>query len=339
MTQTSLPALLERCIALRKPLLSPHHDAAIRLFNGFAEGHPALAIDLYARTVVLHDYTRADFGDDVMTDAALEVVKQALPWVNAAVVKVRHSKQLETRNGRVVFGTEKDLARRVRENGVAYAVAPTAQRDVGLYLDTRHLREWAKANLSGQRVLNTFAYTGSLGVAAVAGGAREVVHTDLNKALLDVAKTSYSMNGFEIVRGHFKTGDFFDVVGKLKREDRLFDCVFVDPPYLSVTEQGRVDLEKEGARVVNRVRPLIAHQGRLVVVNNAVFLSGAEFIKQLEALCADGFARIEETLTVHDDAAGFAATRAGTFAVDPAPFNHSTKIAVLRVSRKDGRTQ
>ena len=339
MTTPDIAALLNRCITARLPLISPHHDNAVRLFNGFAEGLPTLSIDLYARTVVIHDYTKSDFGDDALTDEALKAVQKLLPWVTAAVVKVRHAKQLQTRNGRLTLGQEKDVAKRVRENGVAYAVAPMAQRDVGLYLDTRNLREWLKKNLSGARVLNTFAYTGSLGVAALAGGAREVIHTDMNKALLDVAKTSYSMNGFEISRSHFKVGDFFDVMGKLKREKGLFDCALVDPPYLSVTEQGRVELEKEGARVLNRVRPLIADGGRLIVVNNAVFLSGAEFMKQLEALCADGYSSIEETIAVADDAAGFSATRVGAFAVDPAPFNHSTKIAVLRVKRKDGRTK
>jgi 23S rRNA (cytosine1962-C5)-methyltransferase len=64
-----------------------------------------------------------------------------------------------------------------------------ANRDAGLYLDTRNLRGWLIENMAGARVLNTFAYTGSLGVAAKAGGASRVVHIDLKRAFLNVAKT------------------------------------------------------------------------------------------------------------------------------------------------------
>lgn len=33
-------------------------DGAYRLFNGFLEGYPDLAVDLYGRTLVLHNYAR-----------------------------------------------------------------------------------------------------------------------------------------------------------------------------------------------------------------------------------------------------------------------------------------
>ena len=47
------------------------------------------------------------------------------------------------------------------------------------YLDTRHVRRWVLDNLADQAVLNTFAYTGSLGVAAVAAGASRVPINEL----------------------------------------------------------------------------------------------------------------------------------------------------------------
>ena len=53
------------------------------------------------------------------------------------------------------------------------------------------------------------------------------------------------------------------------REAPLFDCVFVDPPFFSVTEKGRVDLEQDMVRLLNKVRPLVAHNGYLVAINNA----------------------------------------------------------------------
>jgi 23S rRNA (cytosine1962-C5)-methyltransferase len=75
--------------------------------------------------------------------------------------------------------------------------------DSSLYLDTRLLRAWASEHLGGKRVLNTFAYTGSLGVAAQAGGAARVVQLDLNRRFLNLAKDSYTLNGFPIHKSDF----------------------------------------------------------------------------------------------------------------------------------------
>lgn len=327
--------LLHEAIEARRSLFEGEPAAALRLFNGFVEGLPSLAIDLYASTVVVHD--ASDSGNEGLVRDVAALVRERVPQTTAVLWKARQAAEARRRNGVLVFGTPTALSRRVVENGVGYAVDLTMNRDASLYLDTRHLRRWAKENLAGKRVLNTFAYTGSLGVAAKAAGA-DVVHTDLNRRFLTVAKDSYTLNGFPIERRDFRTGDFFGVVGQLKRENALFDCVFIDPPFFSVTRGGRVDLESDFERLVNKVRPLVADGGSIVVVNNAVYLSGSQFLQRLESLCADGYLTIDDFVPVPDDSAGYPATRRGPPPANPAPFNHSTKIAVLGVRRKDARS-
>lgn len=333
-----LDGLYRAALSQRVERLTPPHEGALRLFNGYTEGRPGLAVDVYGTTLVIHDASGPK-GDRAMVDAILATSREVLPWLECALWKIREAQSPEVRNGAVIFGTEKDLTRRVREDGVLHAVRLTLNRDASLYLDTQPLRAWAKASLSGARVLNTFAYTGSLGVAAKAGGAQHVVHTDMNNAFLTVAKDSYALNSWEVVRRDFMAGDFFDVVGRLKRDDLLFDCVFVDPPFFSVTEKGRVDLEADMARILNKVRPLIADGGWLVAINNGVFASGAEFHKTLEGICAGGYLSIHSLVPAPLDFAGHPSTRRGALPVDPAPFNHSTKMAILSVKRKDGRRE
>jgi 23S rRNA (cytosine1962-C5)-methyltransferase len=188
--------------------------------------------------------------------------------------------------------------------------------------------------LKGKTVLNTFAYTGSLGVAAQAGGASRVVHLDRNRAFLNVAKTSYTLNGWPIHKPDFQAGDFFSSVSRFRRTGELFDCVLVDPPFFSTTSKGTIDLVNESHRVINKVRPLVANDGYLVAINNALFVSGAEYMRTLESLCTDGYLSIEELIPVPPDFTGYPQTIVRTPPVDPAPFNHSTKIAALRVRRK-----
>jgi 23S rRNA (cytosine1962-C5)-methyltransferase len=69
-------------------------------------------------------------------------------------------------------------------------------------------------------------------------------------------------------------------------------------------------------------------------VNNALFLTGAEFMRELEALCVGGWLEIERLIDVPDDVTGYPSTRVGTPPGDPAPFTHSTKIVVLTVRHK-----
>ena len=329
---------LTAAIDARAALNNGPHDTGYRLFNGFTEGAPQLALDIYAQTLVINDHSESTTGDEETIKKASELVRAKLPWLKSGLWKVRSAKDEGLRNGSVLFGTEKDLARRVVEDGVTYALDLRLNRDSSLYLDTRILRAWAKKTLANKRVLNTFSYTGSLGIAAKAGGAGQVMHTDLNNSFLTVAKDSYSMNGWPIAKRDFRVGDFFDVVGQLKRDDELFDCVFVDPPYFSVTAQGRVDLAHDMDRVLNKVRPLVAHQGWLVVVNNGLFVSGADFMATLEKLCVGGYMTIEERVGVPDDFLGTPSTRHGQLPADPAPFVHSTKMAILSVRRKDERS-
>jgi 23S rRNA (cytosine1962-C5)-methyltransferase len=186
--------------------------------------------------------------------------------------------------------------------------------------------------LHGKSVLNTFAYTGSYGVAALKGGASRVVQVDLNRRFLDVAAESYSLNGFPIHKGDLIARDFFEQVGSMKHEKRFFDCVIIDPPFFSSTSKGRVDQEKESVRLINKVRPLINDGGCLIAINNALFVSGREYMQTLESLCKDGYLKIRELISVPEDFAGY--NPVGKPITDPSPFNHSTKIAILDVKRK-----
>lgn len=334
----TLRARLERAIAYRSRFIAEPYDGAFRLFNGFSEGWADLAIDVYARTAVVHDYARP-LGDDsaggIGADAAvaIEVIRDRLPWIHAIVSKTREAKSAEARRGVLVVGEVVD--REVREHGVRYAVDPMINRDAGLYLDTRRLRAWALEHLRAKSVLNTFAYTCSLGIAARAAGASRVVDTDRNARFLDVGRASCALNGIAVRRGDFRVGDFWPVVSQLNRANERFDCVFLDPPFFAATDKGTVDLESNTTRLVNKVRPLVAHDGWLVAVNNGVYVSGAEYMAQLESLCASGYVSVEQLVPVDDDFLGDPSLRTSDPVRDPSPFVHSTKIAVLRIRRKD----
>ena len=331
MAQESIPALLEKAIDAREKLFDAGHKGAWRLFNGFLEDCPDLVADLYGCTLVLHDYAESPEEGLPIIEQAQEYLQSRLPWLQAGIVKLRNSPSAQAKRGRLLFGKNPD--RKVLEAGVWYALDLCMHQDASLYLDTRNLRAWAKQNLGGRSVLNTFAYTGSLGVAALAGGAERVFQLDLNRSFLNLAKSSYTLNGFPIHKEDFLCGDFFTEVNRLKRQGELFDCVIIDPPFFSITDKGRVDLVGQSQRLINKVRPLVNDGGWLVSINNALYVSGKEYMQTLEGLCADGYLKIAGVIPVPEDFSGYPETRVGEPVTDPSPFNHSTKIAVLEVRR------
>ncbi len=327
-------SLLENASAAREAYFDSGHKSAFRLFNGFSEGCPKLGVDIYAATAVLYNHAERPEQGLPLVHAAQVFLQEHYPWLRAGIVKTRNSPSAEEKRGKLLFGETPD--RKVQEHGVWYALDLCMNRDASLYLDTRNLRQWLIQQMRGKSVLNTFAYTGSLGVAACAGGATRVMQIDLNRSFLNLAKTSYTLNGFPIQKADIIVGDFWAQVNLLKRAGERFDCVLVDPPFFSTTTKGTLDLNTDSARLINKVRPLINNGGRLVTINNALYVSGREYLERLEALCADGYLKIAEMLPVPEDFTGFAETIHGTPITDPKPFNHSTKIAVLEVRRKGG---
>ena len=330
MTTSSVIQLLEEAIASRLSLMDSQHESAFRLFNGFTEGYPDLTLDIYARTLVIHNYADDPVQNQTLIQEVTVYMQNALNWLHAGILKVRNGKTQEEKKGSLVFGDKPD--RKIKEHRLWYSINLTLNRDSSLYLDTRILRKWIMDHLKDKSVLNTFAYTGSFGVAALKGGASRVVQVDLNREFLNIAKESYTLNGIPIQKGDFISRDFFEQVGNMKRENKRFDCVIIDPPFYSTTSKGKVDQVHDSARLINKVRPLINDGGILIAINNALYVSGQTYIQTLEELCKDGYLKIKELIPVPEDFTGY--NKVGSPITDPSPFNHSTKIAVLDVKKK-----
>ena len=326
--KTHIESLVQGALAARSGMLDEAHTGGVRLFNGYYEGWPDLVVDVYGRTLVLSTPEAARASLAPLQDFLLG----QLPWVTCAVQKLRQAADPALRRGVVTFGNQVD--RQLVEQGVTYALDLTMNQDASFYLDTRLLRGWLLEHARGWTLLNAFAYTGSLGVAALAGGAERVLQLDRNARFLALSQQSCRLNQLDGQKMEMLAADFFPGAAQLKRSGSLFDCVIADPPFFSTTAHGTVNLVNEGGRIINKLRPLVRDGGRLVIINNALFLSGADHLRALEQLCAGGYVEIETLIPVPQDITGLNGTVVNQPPADPAPFNHPTKIAVLKVRRK-----
>ncbi len=325
-------ALITHAFAQRDQLQDSLH--ALRLFTGFYEDCPGLILDRYNTSLVILDMNEPEKSQEIV-QAVIQWANANLDWVESILLKQRQHPDEERRRGQIIKGTA--LPQTIDEFGVTYSIDLQINQDSSFYFDTRNLRQWLLDHSSGLRVLNTFAYTGSLGIAAGAGGAKKVVQTDLNKIFLKIAYHSWTLNALSEDALEVIPGDFFRIMGRLRHQDRLFDCIILDPPFFSTTDAGKVSLQNEMTRLINKVRPLVAHEGWLVVINNALFLSGADFITEIETLCQSPYLDFVQMIPVPQDVTGYPSTIKLQPPADPAPFNHPTKIVLLKLYRKDGR--
>ncbi len=322
---TLLESLLTDAVNRRADLFDVPETNAFRVFNGFYEGAAELCVDKYADTAVILWMSKRESPSEKAIRRVTELCLERVPGVRNVLFKNRFAAEEAVRKGIMTAGNAP--AEGVREWGVDYPVDLRLNKDCGFYLDSALLRKWLLANTAGSRVLNTFAYTGSLGMAAAAGGAEKVTQTDLNPNYLKETAPDIE----------YIMGDFFRVTASLRRAERLFDLLILDPPFFAnARRSGKVDTANGIAGLINKIRPLAADGSRIVVVNNALFLSGRDFMNQLEDLVGD-YISIGERIDVPASFFGYAAAGSVKLPADPAPFNHTTKIAVLNVRRKDGR--
>jgi len=331
MAEIPLESLLQKALTPRLQSLDADHRCGLRLFAGFYEGEPRLVADVYAGALLLRVYCDSSTEASTLLDTAQQFYLDSLPWLTGVVQKQQFSKDQALKRGLLTYGKEPG---EVSEGNIRYAIDLRLHQDASFFLDTRALRSWLKENSPGKEVLNTFAYTGSLGVAALAGGAARVIQVDRNGRFLELARRSTVLNHLDLGQMKLRADDVFLEVGSFKKAGTLFDMVLLDPPFFSVTDKGKVDLVGESVRLINKLRPLVKDGGCLVAINNALFLPGAEYYHSLEILCTDGFLEIEQLIPVPADITGYPETIVSNPPVDPAPFNHPTKIAVLRVHRK-----
>ncbi len=233
---------------------------AYRIFHGFAEGCPGLNIERFADCAVifLHDVELASRLDEVL-DVLSELFAPRL-----VILKERH---LEGRraNGQVLSGGEPlDAPLEVREHGLRFLIDPLRTPNLGLFLDARPARAWIRAHAKGLRVLNLFAYTGSLGIAAAAGGAIGVTHVDTQERSLRCAQENHRLNGLPIDDRDLIPGDVYFHLPRAARGGRSFGGIILDPPP-KVPERGRHKTEgQDWVKLASLCGPLLMPEGWLL---------------------------------------------------------------------------
>ena len=150
------------------------------------------------------------------------------------------------------------------EHGLHYRLDLGKKQNSGLFLDMRYGRQWVQAQAAGKRVLNLFAYTCGFSVAALAGGARQVVNLDMARAALSRGRDNHRLNQHDLSQVVFLGHDLFKSWGKVGKYGP-YDLIIVDPPSF---QRGSFVLSKDYPKVLRRLPELLSADGMVLACSN-----------------------------------------------------------------------
>lgn len=270
------------------PELGPESGRLVHGRGGYFEGLEHVAIDWFAPVVLVTLYA-AESGNSALIEDLVAIAK-AREEVEAVVVQERY---LPRAPKQVHYG-ELPASSLARESGLCYHLDLRRNQNHGFFLDMRAGRDWVRARAEGRRVLNLFAYTCSLSVAAMAGGAHSVTNLDMAGGALSTGRRNHQLNFPQSLceRIHYLPHDLFKSWGRLVRGGP-YDLILIDPP----SNQGKsFYAEKDYPKILRRLPELLGPKCEILACLNAPhldesFLDGlfVDYQKQGRLPCAPGY--------------------------------------------------
>lgn len=127
-----------------------------------------------------------------------------------------------------------------------------------------------KIKKAGRRVkvLNLFAYTGALSIAALKMGA-SVVHVDSSRGMVDWAKENVKLNNLEDKPIRFLVDDVRKFVKREIRRGNKYDIIIMDPPSFGRGSKNEVwQVESDLADLINDTKELLSENPLLFIINS-----------------------------------------------------------------------
>ncbi len=221
-------------LALDKRLNNPllRKTNAFRLV--FSEGDflPGLIIDKYDAHLVVQVLT---MGIERIRDSLLEMMIDIFSPQSIFERSDHHGRLIEgmeERSGQLFGITPDNII--INEDGILLHVDVRHGQKTGLFLDQRENRELVRELAPDRNVLDLFCYSGGFSMAALKGGAKNVISVDASENALDMVKRNARLNDSPQACSCVRA-DIFDY---LRREEINSDLIIIDPPALAKSRSG-----------------------------------------------------------------------------------------------------
>ncbi|MBU3737915.1 MAG: 23S rRNA (cytosine(1962)-C(5))-methyltransferase RlmI [Rhodoferax sp.] len=209
----------------------------VRLVHGEADGLPGLIVDRYGDTLVAQFLSSgAERWKQVLADALLAATGLQRLYERSDASS-RGLEGLPEVTG-WLRGGPAPTRLELQEHGWRLGLDIATGHKTGYYLDQRdNRRRLAEAvrRLGCRSVLNAYCYSGGFTVAALLGGASEVVSIDSSGPALALAADNLARNGLATTGVEFLDADVNVSLRRFAQQGRRFDAIVLDPPKLAPT--------------------------------------------------------------------------------------------------------
>ena len=223
-----------RALALRARL--PIASDAMRLIHGEADALPGLIVDRYGDTLSAQfSSAGSERWKTTIADKLLKATGLTRLYERSDA-NVRGLEGLEAATGWLRGGGATEVT--IREHDWRLTVDVAEGHKTGFYLDQRDNRRLfadSVRHFGSRRVLNCYSYTGGFSVAALAGGATEVVSVDSSAPALARAEAHVVLNGHDPAHHRSLDADVNQTLRGFIDEGRRFDAIVLDPPKFAPT--------------------------------------------------------------------------------------------------------
>ncbi|MCY7370657.1 MAG: class I SAM-dependent methyltransferase [Polaromonas sp.] len=223
-------------VALAARQLFDIRSDGLRLIHSESDGLPGLVVDRYGDTLVAQ-FTScgSERWKSVIADALLAQTGLSRLFERSDA-SVRALEGLPDVTGWLAGSG--DTAITIREHDWKLGLDIASGHKTGFYLDQRDSRARFAAyarHRRFERVLNCFCYTGGFSVAALSGGAAQVLSIDSSAPALAKGAANVALNGFDAARASWLDADVNASLRRFRQDGRAFDAIVLDPPKFAPT--------------------------------------------------------------------------------------------------------
>ncbi|WP_020676061.1 class I SAM-dependent methyltransferase [Geopsychrobacter electrodiphilus] len=250
----------------------PRDRESRRIFHGRGRvfpGYQDLVIDAYGGLLFVTLF--ASRAPEWLAELA-EVLLGQFPKVKCIAVQRRNLKLTPVE---ILYGVW-PADPMAHEAGLNFYLRPLTGQNIGFFIDMAVGRNLVRKTCEGKRVLNLFAYSCSFSVAAIAGGAQQVVNVDMNRSALELGRRNHQLNAQDLRDVSFLPLEIFRSFSRLNKLGP-FDLIICDPPFA----QGKnFTAETHWPKLVSRLETLLTPGGEVFACLNAPQLS-TEYLRNI----------------------------------------------------------
>jgi len=236
-----------------------------------------LTIDWYDGRLLMVEHSRPHNRTEIEHDAW----REQIVTLAAATLEVPREQVMLVAHRKSAPAHERPWAKpstfEVSEAGVQYEVQWNRSGATGFELDQRQLRERVRAQAAGKRVLDLFAGSGCMTLAAAAGGAASVTAVESSPMLIEWMRRNLRHNALGDCKPRIVQEDPLAFAAQASEAGETYDLIVLRPPsFDGRRREGIWNVQDGHSELIEQLLSALAPDGELLLITTFRRLSFAD---------------------------------------------------------------